>query len=106
MFAIRRVLSGEMYLSGGMATTLVKKLMHGGDETLESSISKLSDREIEVFRLLGSGMGSRKIAKELNLTIQTINNFRARIKEKLAIKDSSELILQAIHWVQEQAKKQ
>ena len=80
--------------------------MHGGDETLESSISKLCDREIEVFRLLGSGMGSRKIAKELNLTIQTINNFRARIKEKLAIKDSSELILQAIHWVQEQAKKQ
>ena len=64
-------------------------------QTLESSISKLSDREIEVFRLLGSGMGSRKIAKELNLTIQTINNFRARIKEKLAIKDSSELILQA-----------
>jgi DNA-binding NarL/FixJ family response regulator len=106
IFAIRRVLSGEMYLSGGMATTLVKKLMHGGDEPLGSSISKLSDREIEVFRLLGSGMGSRKIAKELNLTIQTINNFRARIKEKLAIKDSSELILQAIHWVQEQAKNQ
>ena len=56
--------------------------------------------------MLGCGMGSRKIAKELNLTIQTINNFRARIKEKLAIKDSSELVLQAIHWVQEQAKKQ
>lgn len=106
MTAIQRILSGEMYLSGAMATTLVKKLMHGGDEPLESSISKLSDREIEVFRLLGCGKGSRQIAKELNLTIQTINNFRARIKEKLAIKDSSELVLQAIHWVQEQTKKQ
>jgi DNA-binding NarL/FixJ family response regulator len=102
MLAIRCVLSGEMFLSGKMATTLVKKLMHGGDEPLESSINKLSDREIEVFRLLGCGKGSRKIAKELNLTIQTINNFRTRIKEKLAIQDSSELILQAIHWVQEQ----
>jgi DNA-binding CsgD family transcriptional regulator len=65
----------------------------------------LSDREIEVFRLLGSGKGSRQIANELDLTIPTINSFRARIKDKLGLKDSSELILQAIHWVQEQAKK-
>ena len=106
MMAIQHVLSGEMYLSGRMATTLVKKLMHGGDEPLESSMSKLSDREIEVFRLLGCGKGSRQIAKELKLTVQTINNFRARIKEKLALKDSSELVLQAIHWVQEQARNQ
>lgn len=104
MKAIRRVLSGEMYLSERMATNLVQKLMHRGDEPLESSISQLSDRELEVFRLLGSGKGSRQIAKEMDLTIPTINSFRARIKDKLGLKDSSELILQAIHWVQEQTK--
>ena len=104
MKAIRRVLSGEMFLSERMATNLVQKLMHRGDEPLESSISQLSDREIEVFRHLGSGKGSRQIAKEMDLTIPTINSFRARIKDKLGLKDSSELILQAIHWVQEQSK--
>jgi len=103
--AIRRVLSGEMYLSERMASTLVKKLMHGPDEPIESSVSQLSDRELEVFRLLGRGKGTRQIASELDLTIHTINSFRARIKEKLGLKNSSELLLQAIHWVQEQAKK-
>lgn len=102
--AIRRVLAGEMYLSERMATTLVKKLMHGGEEPLESSVSQLSDRELEVFRLLGNGKGTRQIANELDLTVPTINSFRARIKEKLRLKNSSELLLQAIHWVQEQAK--
>ena len=105
MKAIRQVLSGEMYLSERMAMTLVQKLMHRSEEPLESSISQLSDRELEVFRLLGCGKGSRQIAKELDITVPTINSFRARIKEKLGIKDSSELILHAIHWVQEQANK-
>lgn len=105
MKAIRRVLSGEMYLSERTATSLVQKFMHRGDEPIKSSISQLSDREIEVFRLLGCGKGSRQIAKELDLTIPTISSFRSRIKEKLGLKDSSELILQAIHWVQEQANK-
>jgi DNA-binding NarL/FixJ family response regulator len=105
MKAIRRVLSGEMYLSERTATTMVQKFMHRGDEPLESSISQLSDREIEVFRLLGCGKGSRQIAKELSLTVPTISSFRSRIKEKLGLKDSSELMLKAIHWVQEQANK-
>lgn len=103
--AIRRVLAGEMYLSERMATSLVQKLMHGGEEPLESSVSQLSDRELEVFRLLGHGKGTREIATELDLTVPTINSFRARIKEKLRLKNSSELLLQAIHWVQEQSKK-
>jgi DNA-binding CsgD family transcriptional regulator len=88
-----------------MASTLVKKLMHGAEEAVESTVSQLSDRELEVFRLLGNGKGTREIATELNLTIPTINSFRARIKEKLRLKNSSELLLRAIHWVQEQAKK-
>jgi DNA-binding CsgD family transcriptional regulator len=94
-----------MYLSERMATALVKKLMHGEDEPLESTVSQLSDRELEVFRLLGLGKGTRQIATELDLTIPSINSYRARIKEKLGLKSSSELVLQAIHWVQEQSKK-
>jgi DNA-binding NarL/FixJ family response regulator len=65
----------------------------------------LSDRELEVFRLLGEGKGRRDIAQELNLTLTTINSFSARIKEKLHLKNSAELLLYAVRWVQEQARK-
>lgn len=98
--AIHRVLAGEMYLSERMATTLVAKLMRSDSEPEDTTpVSQLSGRELEVFRLLGRGKGTRQIAEELKLTIPTINSFRARIKEKLNIKSSSELVLQAIHWV-------
>lgn len=100
--AIHRVLGGEMFLSERMATSLLAKLMRGGGEPEETPVSRLSDRELEVFRLLGQGKGTRQIAQELNLTIATINSFRARIKEKLGVKSSTELLLNAIHWVQEQ----
>lgn len=105
--AIRRVLAGEMYLSDRMASSLLTKFMRGssGSESKESPVSTLSDRELEVFRLLGHGKGTRQIAQELDLTIPTINSFRARIKEKLQLKNSSELMLHAIQWVQEQSPK-
>jgi DNA-binding NarL/FixJ family response regulator len=105
MTAIHRVLAGEMYLSERVATSLVAKLMRGGGEAQASPVSGLSDRELEVFRLLGQGKGTRQIAQELSLTVPTINSFRARIKEKLNLKNSSELLLHAIHWVQEQSRK-
>lgn len=103
--AIHRVLSGEMYLSEKMSSSLITKLMRGGGESNQSPVSGLSDRELEVFRLLGRGKGTRQIAEELHLTIPTINSFRARIKEKLQVKNSSELLLRAIQWVQEQGVK-
>jgi DNA-binding NarL/FixJ family response regulator len=99
--AIQRVLAGEMYLSKKMATSLVAKLMLGRNESSETPVSQLSNRELEVFRLLGQGKGTRQIATELDLTIPTINSFRTRIKEKLQLKNSSELLLHAIQWVQE-----
>ena len=61
----------------------------------------LSDREMEVFRMLGQVKGTRQIADELNLTIATINTFRSRIKEKLQVKTSTELLLYAIQWYRE-----
>jgi DNA-binding NarL/FixJ family response regulator len=102
--AIRRVLAGEMYLSHEMAMSLVAKLTHGDNaEPKETPENRLTERELEVFRLLGKGKGARQIAQELNITVATINSFRARIKEKLHLKTSTELMLQAINWVKEQA---
>lgn len=103
--AIHRVLGGEMYFSEKMAASLIAKLVRGGDGKEESPISGLSDRELEVFRLLGQGKGRREIAQELNLTLTTINSFSARIKEKLHLKNSAELLLHAIRWVQDQGRK-
>jgi DNA-binding NarL/FixJ family response regulator len=105
MTAIHRVLAGTMYLSEKMAASLITKLMRGDNGQEESPVSGLSDRELEVFRLLGQGKDRREIAQELKLTLTTINSFSSRIKEKLHLKNSAELLLHAIHWVQEQARK-
>jgi DNA-binding NarL/FixJ family response regulator len=96
--AIRKVLAGDMHLSEKMASSVIAKMMHGENEVPASPLEKLSDRELEVFRMLGLGKGVRQIAEELTLTIPTINSFRNRIKEKLQLKSSTEVMLHAIHW--------
>lgn len=102
--AIAQVLAGEMYLSHKMAVSMVAKLMHGDQAgPKETPLHRLSERELEVFRLMGQGNGVRQIASELGLSIATIHSFRARIKEKLGLKTSTELLLQAINWVREKA---
>ena len=73
----------------------------GLDSLPGGGIEILSDRELEVFRLLGQGKSSRQIAEDLNLTVATINSFRNRIKEKLQLKNSTELLLHAAQWVGE-----
>ena len=98
--AIRKVLGGDIHLSEKMAAAMLGKLVHEkGDEKLVSPIENLSNRELEVFRMLGEGKASREIAQRLDLSVATINSFRNRIKEKLNFKNSTELILHAVHWV-------
>ncbi|HEY4414647.1 MAG TPA: response regulator transcription factor [Verrucomicrobiae bacterium] len=100
--AIRKVLGGDIHLSEKMASAMLGKLVHErSNEQPASLVEPLSNRELEVFRMLGQGKASREIAEELNLSIATINSFRNRIKEKLSLKNSTELVLQAIHWVRE-----
>jgi DNA-binding NarL/FixJ family response regulator len=102
--AIAKVLAGSFYLSDKMSTAMLSKFMLGRENEPGSAIETLSDRELEVFRLLGQGKGTRQIAKDLNLTVATINSFRARIKEKLDVKSSGELLLHAMrHCFQEGA---
>lgn len=102
--AIRKVLGGDMHLSEKMASSVITKFMRGSDEVPPSPLEKLSDRELEVFQMLGMGKGVREIAEEMNVTIPTVNSFRNRIKEKLQLKSSTEVMLHAIHWSREDSQ--
>jgi DNA-binding NarL/FixJ family response regulator len=98
--AIQKVLGGDMYLSDRMSGSLIHRFVRGQPDQPKSPVETLSDRELEVFRMLGQGKGVRLIAQELGVTIATVNSFRNRIKEKLDLKTSTEVMLHAIQWVQ------
>lgn len=102
--AIRKVLSGELYVSERMAAKLVRKLVGSGPEISASPIDHLSDRELEVFLLLGRGQGTREIAEKLHLSIKTIETYRAHIKDKLNLAGAAELLQYAIQWVSSRNK--
>ena len=97
--AIRRVLSGDVYVSEGMAAKMVSKLVAGPAQTGGSPVDRLSDRELEVFRLIGTGYGTREMAEKLHLSIKTIETYRAHIRDKLDLVDANELLRTAITWV-------
>jgi DNA-binding NarL/FixJ family response regulator len=97
--AIRRVLAGEVYVSDDMAAKMVSKLVGGGGRKTGSPVECLSDRELEVFRLIGEGYSTREMAEKLHLSIKTIETYRAHIKDKLGLEDANELLRWAIQWV-------
>ena len=97
--AIRRVLAGEIYVSERMASRMVRKLVTGQTVTSASPVDCLSDRELEVFRLIGKGHGTRQISERLCLSVKTIETYRAHIKDKLALADAAELLQYAIKWL-------
>jgi DNA-binding NarL/FixJ family response regulator len=99
--AIFKVLDGEIFLSEKMSTSVLAKFLLGKKEEPLSPIDQLSDRELQVFQMLGQGLSSRQIAEALDLTIPTIHSFRNRIKEKLQIHTAPELVRQANQWVSE-----
>lgn len=99
--AIMKVLGGDIFLSESMSGSVLSKLMSGKGDVPMSPVEQLSDRELEVFQLMGQGMPTRQIAEELHLTIPTIHSFRNRIKEKLKLKSSTELLLHAMQWFRE-----
>jgi DNA-binding NarL/FixJ family response regulator len=102
--AIRKILSGQIYVSDKMAAKMVRKLVGGGPDVGVSAIERLSDRELEVFHLIGQGYGTRQIAERLHLSIKTIETYREHIKEKLNLADASELLQYAIQWTHSQDK--
>ncbi len=98
--AIRRVLAGEIYLSEKMAARMLHKLAAGPGVTDSSPVGVLSDRELEVFQLIGQGLRTRQIAERLQLSVKTIETYRENIKWKLKLEDAAELLQHAIRWVQ------
>jgi DNA-binding NarL/FixJ family response regulator len=96
--AIRQVIAGQIYVSENMTARMVHKLVDG-NEAGATGVDSLTDRELEVFRLIGMGHGTRQIAEELFLSVKTIESYRAHIKEKLALDNATELIQHAIQWV-------
>jgi DNA-binding NarL/FixJ family response regulator len=98
LHAIRRVLAGEIYLSEKMAAKVLSKMAGSRKIRGASSIERLTDRELQVFRLIGHGRSTRQIADELHLDMKTIETYRSRIKFKLVIKDATELLQYAILW--------
>ena len=102
VMAIRKVLDGQVYVSDTIAAKMVRKLVGSGPDAGASAIDRLSDRELEVFRLIGEGHGTRQIAERLHLSVKTIETYRAHIKEKLDLADSAELLKHAIQWVKSQ----
>jgi DNA-binding NarL/FixJ family response regulator len=97
--AIRRVLQGEVYLSPAMATTLLGALSQSRAKAGDRSLAELTDREFEVFQLIGQGLPTNEISRRLNLSIKTIGTHRVHIKEKLNLKTGTELIKHAVRWV-------
>jgi len=96
--AIRTVLNGELYVSDELSKKLLHKII--GDKTGKTitPIDNFSDREFEVFRLIGQGYRAAEAAKQLHLSSKTIETYRERIKRKLGLGDSSELLRYAIKW--------
>lgn len=98
--AVRRVLRGELYVSRAVADKLLHKLVAGDGSTIASPVEQLSDRELEVFQLLGQGYGTRQVAEMLHLSVKTIESYRANIKDKLKLRNAAELVQHAVQWVQ------
>jgi DNA-binding NarL/FixJ family response regulator len=97
--AIRRVLSGAVYVSDALGAKLLHQQIRGQTDINESPIKSLSDRELEVFQLIGQWKTTRDIADELHLSIKTIEYYREQIKRKLNLKNAAELTQRATSWV-------
>jgi DNA-binding NarL/FixJ family response regulator len=98
--AVRQVVAGQIYVSQRVNGEILERLGRADKAVQPSGVDLLSDREIEVFQLLGYGLNSRKISERLVLEPTTVDSYRARIKEKLGIKNAAELYQRAGHWAQ------
>jgi DNA-binding NarL/FixJ family response regulator len=98
--ALRKALRGEIHTSGAVGGALLQRLLGRQSPKRDFSVSRLSDRELEVFELIGNGKTSREIAASLNLSIKTVDTHRMHVKEKLGLRTSIELVQHAVHHVE------
>ena len=101
MIAIRQVLAGELYLEPRFMSRIVNKMVTASASTALQPVDRLTDRELEVFELIGRGQTTRQIGTRLGVGLTTIDTYRARIKEKLRLENAARLQTEAARWVQE-----
>ncbi len=98
LVAVRQILNREIYVSDRVASKILQQYISGSTKAKGSPIAELSDRELEVFRLIGIGHSTRMIAEELHLSVKTVESYQAHIKDKLSLKSGRELVQHAIQW--------
>lgn len=96
--AIKDILNGGIYVSNNLGSKLLHKLVAKKSGAADTGVNVLSNRELEVFRLIGQGLKTGKIAEQLNLSVKTIETYIDHIKKKMHFKDSRELFLNAVQW--------
>lgn len=102
--AIRQVLTGQIYVSENMSARILEIFSGRQPHNAGSPVRKLSDREFEVFQLIGQGVATRIIAEQLHLSVKTVEVHRANIKEKLGVKTATDLVRYAVRWVDSQGQ--
>ena len=103
--AIRHVLAGQVYVSEKMSARILETLSGGPPQSPGSPVRRLSDREFEVFQLIGQGVGTAEIATRLHLSVKTVEVHRANIKQKLNLTTATELVRYAVRWLDAQGPK-
>ena len=98
--AIRRILGGGLYLSRRVSDWLVQSAFQAGTGPEAHPINGLSDREFEVFEMIGRGLGTSEIARQLHLSVKTIETYQAKLKEKLDLADAAKLFQFALRWTE------
>lgn len=98
LLAVRQVLNGEIHLSEKASTHVVSKVARSSRTSLDFAGDGLTDREVQVFELIGTGQSTRQIAATLHINASTVETYRARIKEKLKLNNAIELLQCAIRW--------
>lgn len=98
--AIRTLLAGQLWVSEPVSQKLAEKFIEGAPAIAEPLTARLSDRELQVFRLIGQGHSTRQIAESMHISTKTVQAFQARIKDKLALHNAAELQREAIYWAE------
>jgi len=102
MQAIRQVLAGKIYVSEKMAERILELFSGQQNRSSQAPVAQLSDREFEVFQLIGKAKGTREISEQLHLSVKTVEVHRANIRKKLELRTGADLIHYAIRWAEAQ----
>jgi DNA-binding NarL/FixJ family response regulator len=101
--ALRRVLSGELFVSRPIAVALLGRLLQAAPAPPATKVEGLSDRELQVFQMIGGGLPNREISRQLGLSVKTIETYRENIKHKFGLRTAAELMRHATQWVESAA---